>query len=59
MHCYFQSRNLIRIFHPAIPDATKQGNSEVDNTDNIAIAMTHESRHCESILDQEDKEKKQ
>ena len=51
--------NLIRIFHPAIPDATKQGNSEADNTDNIAIAMTHESRHCESILDQEDKEKKQ
>ena len=52
MDCYFQSRNLIRIFHPAIPDATKQGNSEADDTDNIAIAMAHESRHRKSILDQ-------
>jgi hypothetical protein len=31
---------------------------EADDTDNIAIAMAHESRHHESILDQKDKEKK-
>ena len=51
--------NLIRIFHPAIPNWTKKRNSEADHTDNIAIGPAHESRHHESILDQEDKEKKQ
>ena len=50
--------NLIRIFHPAIPNGTKQRNSETDHTDNIAIALAHEPRHHESILDQEDKGKK-
>jgi hypothetical protein len=46
--------NLICIFHPTILDATKKRNFEADDTDNIAIAMAHESRHHESILDQED-----
>ena len=45
--------NLIRIFHPAIFYATKQGNSEADDTDNIAIAMAHKSRHHKSIFDQD------
>ena len=50
--------NLIRIFHPAIPNGTNQRNSEADHIDNIAIVPAHESRQHESILDQEDKGKK-